>query len=443
MKRFNIKDLSPSEYNNLLKRPAINFEKIFEIVKPILNEIKQNGVTAAIDYAKKLDGFTGDNLLVSKSEFEEADRKLDKKIKAALETAAKNIEKFHLMQKPAAYEIQTAEGVKCRREFKAIENVGLYIPGGNAVLPSTMLMLGIPAKIAGCRRIIAASPAKNNLINYPLLFAAKICGINEFYKIGGAQAIGLMAYGDPSIPKVNKIAGPGNQYVTAAKMLVSIDPQGCAIDMIAGPSEVLIIADEYAEPSFAAADLLSQAEHGIDSQVILISNSEAAIDKIDVELEKQLSILPRKEFAEKSLENSFSLLVQNMDEAVEFSNNYAPEHLILNIKNAENIKEMILNAGSVFIGNYSPESAGDYASGTNHSLPTSGFAKSTGGISVESFMKSITFQQLTKEGLSNISKTIETLAETEGLSAHKNAVSIRLKKIITNHKNHKNQRSIK
>ncbi len=427
MKRYNIKDLSPSEYNNLLKRPAINFEKIFEIVKPILNDIKQNGLTAAIDYAKKLDGFTGDDLLVSKNEFEEAEKKLDKKIKAALETAAKNIEKFHLMQKPSAYEIETAEGVKCRREFKAIENVGLYIPGGNAVLPSTMLMLGIPAKIAGCRRIIAASPAKNNLINYPLLYAAKICGINEFYKIGGAQAIGLMAYGDLSIPKVNKIAGPGNQYVTAAKMLVSIDPEGCAIDMIAGPSEVLIIADEYAEPSFAAADLLSQAEHGIDSQVILISNSEAVINKINEELEKQLSVLPRKEFAEKSLGNSFSLLVDNMDEAVEFSNNYAPEHLILNIKNAENIKDKIFNAGSVFIGNYSPESAGDYASGTNHSLPTSGFAKSTGGISVESFMKSITFQQLTKEGLSNISETIETLAETEGLTAHKNAVSIRLK----------------
>ena len=427
MKRYNIKDLSPSEYNNLLKRPAINFDKIFEIVKPILNEIKQNGVTAAIDYAKKLDGFTGTELLVSKNEFEEAEKNLDKKIKAALETAAHNIEKFHLMQKPASYEIETVKGVKCKREFKAIENVGLYIPGGNAVLPSTMLMLGIPAKIAGCRRIIAASPAKNNLINYPLLYAAKICGINEFYKIGGAQAIGLMAYGDPSIPKVNKIAGPGNQYVTAAKMLVSIDPQGCAIDMIAGPSELLIIADEYADPSFAAADLLSQAEHGVDSQVILISDSEAVINKIDEELEKQLNALPRKEFASKSLGNSFSLLVENMNEAIEFSNNYAPEHLILNIKNPENIKDKILNAGSVFIGNYSPESAGDYASGTNHSLPTSGSAKSTGGISVESFMKSITFQQLTKEGLSNISKTIETLAETEGLSAHKNAVSIRLK----------------
>ena len=219
-------------------------------------------------------GLTVTELLVSKNEFEEAEKKLDKKIKAALGTAAKNIEKFHLMQKPASYEIETVKGVKCKREFKAIENVGLYIPGGNAVLPSTMLMLGIPAKIAGCKRIIAASPAKNNLINYPLLYAAKICGINEFYKIGGAQAIGLMAYGDPSIPKVNKISGPGNQYVTAAKMLVSIDPEGCAIDMIAGPSELLIIADEYADPSFAAADLFSQAEHGVDSQVILISNSE-------------------------------------------------------------------------------------------------------------------------------------------------------------------------
>ena len=285
----------------------------------------------------------------------------------------------------------------------------------------------MPAKIADCKRIVAVSPAKNGKVNYPLLYAAKICGVNEFYKIGGAQAIGLMAYGDITIPKVNKIFGPGNQYVTAAKMLVSIDTEGCSIDMIAGPSEVLIIADENAEPSFATADLLSQAEHGPDSQVILISNSEDIIDKINSELEVQLKSLPRKEFAEKALENSFSLLVENIEEAVEFSNNYAPEHLILNVKNAETIKDKIQNAGSVFIGNFSPESAGDYASGTNHSLPTSGFAKSIGGITVESFMKSITFQELSHEGLSNISNTIETLAETEGLMAHKNAVTIRLK----------------
>lgn len=426
MRRYKIIDLTPAGYRSLLNRPAINFEKTFKVVKPILDDIKQNGVNSAISYAKKFDGFEEDNLLVSKHEFDEAEKKLDRKIKNALENAARNIEKFHIEQKPQPYKIETAGGVNCSREFRAIENVGLYVPGGSAVLPSTMLMLGIPAKIAGCKRPVAVSPAKNK-INYPLLYAAKICEINELYKIGGAQAIGLLAYGDNSIPKVNKIFGPGNQFVTAAKMLVSIDSEGCSIDMIAGPSEVLIIADELAEPAFAAADLLSQAEHGADSQVILVSNSETVINQIILELEKQFNELPRKELAGKSLLNSFSLLVENLDEAVEFSNNYAPEHLILNIKNAENIKGRIHNAGSVFIGNYSPESAGDYASGTNHSLPTSGFAKSFGGITVESFMKPITFQELSRKGLENISNTIETLAETEGLVAHKNAVLIRIK----------------
>jgi histidinol dehydrogenase len=424
MRRYNLKELTPAEYEGLLNRPAIDFGETLKIVAPILDDIKRNGVKSAISYARKFDGFEGDNLLVSEHEFDEAEKKLDKKIKNALENAAKNIERFHLEQKPKSYEIETAAGVKCSREYRAVENVGLYIPGGSAVLPSTMLMLGIPAKIACCKRIVAVSPTKKR-INYPLLYAAKICGIKEFYKIGGAQGIGLLAYGDNSIPKVNKIFGPGNQFVTAAKMLASIDPVGCSIDMIAGPSEVLIIADDSAVPAFAAADLLSQAEHGADSQVVLVSNSGSAINKISLELEKQLEELPRKELAGKSLLNSFSLLVENLDEAVEFSNNYAPEHLILNVNNAEKIKDKICNAGSVFIGSYSPESAGDYASGTNHSLPTSGFAKSSGGITVESFMKSITFQELSKKGLKNISNTIETLAETEGLAAHKNAVSIR------------------
>lgn len=427
MRNYKFKELSTAEYKKLINRPSINFEKVFEIVKPILNDIKQNGIKAAKNYAKKFDGFDGDELRVTKKEFEETEKNLDRKIKDALENAARNIEKFHSYQNPKSYEIETVHGVKCGREFKAVENVGLYIPGGSAVLPSTMLMLGTPAKIAGCKRVIAVSPVKGNKINDALLYAAKLCGINEFYKIGGVQAIGLLAYGDTSIPKVNKIFGPGNQYVTAAKMLVSIDSEGCAIDMIAGPSEVLIIADENANPAFVAADLLSQAEHGADSQVILISDSEDKINKINTELDFQLKALPRKELVETSLNNSFSLLVNNLGEAVEFSNNYAPEHLILNIKNTEKIKNQIQNAGSVFIGNYSPESAGDYASGTNHSLPTSGFAKSFGGVTVESFIKSITFQELTQEGLSNISNTIETLAETEGLFAHKNAVSIRLK----------------
>jgi histidinol dehydrogenase len=427
MRIYKLNELSTAEYEKLISRPSINFEKVFEVVTPILNDIKTKGIIAAKNYAQKFDGFEGNDLIVSKREFEDAEKNLDEKIKNALEDAAGNIEKFHLNQKPQPYEIQTAEGVKCSREFKAIENVGLYIPGGSAVLPSTMLMLGIPAKIAGCKRIAAVSPVRGNKVNDPLLYAAKICGINEFYKIGGAQAIGFLAYGDGSHPKVNKIFGPGNQFVTAAKMLVSIDAEGCAIDMIAGPSEVLVIADEHANPSFVAADLLSQAEHGADSQVILISDSEDKISDIDTELDIQLKALPRKELAGKALSNSFSLLVNDLNEAVEFSNSYAPEHLILNIKNAGKFKNRIHNAGSVFIGNYSPESAGDYASGTNHSLPTSGLARSSGGISVESFMKSITFQELSKEGLSNISNTVETLAETEGLFAHRNAVAIRLK----------------
>jgi len=427
MRNYKLNEISTAEYEKLINRPSINFEKIFEVVRPILNDIKVNGIKAAKNFAEKFDGFNGDELRITKKEFEEAENNLDGAIKNALKNAAKNIEKFHSKQKPKPYEIETVEGVKCSLEFKPIESVGLYIPGGSAILPSTMLMLGIPAKIAGCKRVAAVSPVKDNKINAPLLYAAKLCGINEFYKIGGAQAIGLLAYGDSSIPKVNKIFGPGNQYVTAAKMLVSIDSEGCAIDMIAGPSEVLIIADENANPAFVAADLLSQAEHGADSQVILLSDSENKTNEINTELSIQLNDLPRKDIAERSLNNSFSLLVNDLDEAVNFSNSYAPEHLILNIKNADKIKNQVHNAGSVFIGNYSPESAGDYASGTNHSLPTSGFAKSIGSVTVESFMKSITFQELSKKGLKNISGTIETLAETEGLFAHRNAVKIRLK----------------
>jgi histidinol dehydrogenase len=427
MKIFDAKNISKDEFNSLLKRPAIDFEKVFEVVKPILKDIKQNGANAAIKYAKEFDGFEGKDLFVSQKEFDEAEKNIDKEIRKALKIAAKNIEKFHLRQKPKSYEIETVKNVKCSREFRAIENVGLYVPGGNAVLPSTMLMLGIPAQIAGCKRIVVSSPVKENKINNPLLYAAKICDISEFYKIGGAQAIGLMAYGDDKIRKVNKIFGPGNQYVAAAKMLVNLDDEGCPIDMIAGPSEVLIIADKKANSSFVAADLLSQAEHGADSQVVLISDSIEKINEINNEIENQLKELPRKEFAEMSLKNSFSLLVENLEDAINFSNKYAPEHLILNIANSKKYKNKIQNAGSVFLGNYSPESAGDYASGTNHSLPTSGFAKSFGGISVESFMKPVTFQKLSRDGLKRISKTVETLAEIEGLSAHKKAISIRMK----------------
>ena len=426
MKTYIYQKLSNTEKQNLLKRPEIDAEKISDIVKPILLDIKQNGLKAALKYAKQFDGFTDGEIRVTRQEFEEAEKKLDNKTKKAIITAAENIRKFHSKQVPQSYEIETMEGIKCSREFRAIENAGLYIPGGSAVLPSTMLMLGIPAQLAGCKRVVVCSPAKEGKLNFPLLFAAQLCGIEEFYKIGGAQAIGLMAYGDINISKVDKIFGPGNQFVTTAKLIVSIDFEGSAIDMPAGPSEVLVIADENTNPEFAAADLLSQAEHGADSQVVLVSTSENLISQIIKAIKVQLEDLPRKEIAKKALEKSFSLLVENIDDAIRFSNSYAPEHLILNINNAESYKSKIINAGSVFIGQYSPESAGDYASGTNHSLPTYGYAKTYGGVSVDTFMKSMTFQKLSKAGLENISETVETLAEVEGLIAHKNAVKIRI-----------------
>lgn len=427
MKKYLYKDLRDEDLNLLTKRPAIDTAKVLEVVNPLLADIKSGGFEAALKYAKKFDGFEGQDLLVNEKEFDEAEKNLESKVKKALETAAANIEAFHLKQKPSMYEVETVPGIKCSREYRPIENVGLYVPGGSAVLPSTMLMLGIPAKIAGCERVVVCSPAGKNGINLPLLYAAKLCGVKEFYKIGGAQAVGLMAYGSKTIPKVNKIFGPGNQYVTAAKLSVSVDVDGCSIDMPAGPSEVLVIADEYADPSFVASDLLSQAEHGVDSQAVLVCTSRTNAEEILAEVERQLGLLPRKELAAKAIENSFALIVENYKQAINFSNKYAPEHLILNIKNPFELKSQVINAGSVFLGQYSPESAGDYASGTNHSLPTYGYAKTFGGVSVESFMKSVTFQNLTKEGLRNISETIQTLAETEGLIAHKNAVSIRLK----------------
>ncbi len=425
MKTYFYQKLSNLEKQNLLKRPTIEVEKFSVIVKPILLDIKQNGLSAALKYAKQFDGFIGNEMRVTQQEFEEAEKKLDSKIKKAIITAAENIRKFHSKQIPRSYEIETMEGIKCSREFRAIENVGLYIPGGSAVLPSTMLMLGIPAQLAGCKRVVVCSPGKKGKLNFPLLFAARLCGIDEFYKIGGAQAIGLMAYGDINISKVDKIFGPGNQFVTTAKLIVSVDFDGSVIDMPAGPSEVLVIADENTNPEFAAADLLSQAEHGADSQVVLISTSENLINQINKAINAQLEDLPRKEIAKKALEKSFALIVENIDDAICFSNSYAPEHLILNINNAESYKSKIINAGSVFVGQYSPESVGDYASGTNHSLPTYGYAKTYGGVSVDTFMKSMTFQKLSKAGLKNISGTVETLAEVEELIAHKNAVRIR------------------
>lgn len=427
MKKIFSKKISEDEYKNLLKRPAINNEAVTGIVKPILDDIKRKGDSAVLSYAKKYDNLSESNLRVSKNEIEESEFRISADLREAIITAAKNIEAFHARQYPENYTVETMPGIKCTREYRAIENVGLYVPGGTAVLPSTMLMLGIPAKIAGCKRVIACSPAKDGIINDAVLFAAKVCGINELYMTGGAQAIGMMAYGTESVKKVDKIFGPGNQYVTCAKSLVSIDPAGCAIDMPAGPSEVLVIASKNADPEFIAADLLSQAEHGVDSQVILVTSSAELADNVSKAVDRQIKSLERIEFAKGALESSFILLVDTLDEAIKFSNNYAPEHLIINTENPEKCISEIHNAGSVFLGAYTPESVGDYASGTNHSLPTYGYAKSYSGVNVLDFMKGITFQQLDKNGLLKIAGTVITLAETEKLQAHANAVRVRIK----------------
>jgi histidinol dehydrogenase len=427
MKTYLLNSLDAKGILELTRRPAIDFEKTYKIVRPILNEIQKKGLKSALKYAKQFDAFSSSSIYVTGKEFLEADKSLSKNVKNALESAYSNILAFHKEEVPGTINKETQPGVICSREFRPIDNVGLYIPGGNAVLPSTVLMLGIPAHIAGCPRVVLCTPVKGEKINPAVLYAADLCGISDIIKIGGAQAIGLLAYGDPSFPKVDKIFGPGNQYVTAAKLLVSIDTSGCAIDMPAGPSELLVISDEYANASFIASDLLSQAEHGEDSQVIYVTTSKEKAQDVEKEIDRQLLLLPRKNIAKKALRNSFILITDTIIDAVKFSNLYAPEHLIMNVKQPNDFTKLIQNAGSVFLGAYSPESAGDYASGTNHSLPTSGFARSFSGVNVESFMKAITFQSLTKKGLSIISSTIETLAEEEGLFAHKNAVTIRLK----------------
>jgi histidinol dehydrogenase len=426
MKIYEYNKLTEKEISLLLKRPAIDLDSTFKIVQPILKEIKEQGLKKVYEYAEKFDGLIDNNIRVTSEEFDDSSRQLKQEKKDAINAAAENIKRFHEKQLPKNYSIETQPGVICSREFRAIENVGLYIPGGTAVLPSTVLMLGIPANLAGCLRIIACSPAKEK-IDPAVLYAARVAGIDEFYKVGGAQAIAMMAYGNEEISKVDKIFGPGNQFVTAAKILVNSDPDGCLVDMPAGPSEVLIIADKYADASFIASDLLSQAEHGKDSQVILLADDKKLIDDVLKEIDVQKEYLPRKEYVEQCLNSSYALLINSISDGIIFSNKYAPEHLILNVDQAESYVDKIINAGSVFIGAYSPESAGDYASGTNHSLPTYGYAKSIGGVSVEMFMKAITFQNLTKSGLEKISQTVIQLAETEKLLAHANAIRVRLK----------------
>jgi histidinol dehydrogenase len=366
--------------------------------------------------------------MVSQSEIDASVEKVPEKLKKAINVAKANIEKFHLSQLQTEDTVVTTPGVKCWRKNKPVEKVGLYIPGGTAPLFSTVLMLAIPARIVGCKQVVLCTPAgKDGIINPIIIYCATITGVTEIYKVGGAQAIAAMAYGTESVPKVYKIFGPGNQYVTKAKEIVQGD--GLAIDMPAGPSEVLVIADEFADPAFVAADLLSQAEHGIDSQVVFLTNNPELQNRVLAEINNQLEVLPRKEIALSALKNSISILFESLDECLDFSNMYAPEHLIINTVNASVIAEKVTNAGSVFIGKFSCESAGDYASGTNHTLPTNGFARAFGGVSTESFLKKITFQEIDEKGIKAIGPSIELMAEAESLNGHKNAVTLRLKSI--------------
>lgn len=417
-----------SEWNSLIARPSFPAENLDEKVRGIIAKVQNEGDAALRQFSKEFDKVELTDLKVTSAEIEFAKTQVSEELKEAIAIAAKNIRTFHESQKSTEVEVETMPGVTCWRQSVAIENVGLYIPGGTAPLFSTILMLAIPAQIAGCKRLVLCTPPDiNGNINAAILYNASFLGITEIYKVGGAQAIAALAFGTESISKVNKIFGPGNQFVTKAKEIVQ--QSGVAIDMPAGPSEVLIIADENADAEFVAADLLSQAEHGTDSQVVLVTNDADLIEKVEIALQEQLQQLPRMEFAKKALENSFSVVLDTIYDCIDFSNLYAPEHLILAVQNSVSYVGEIQNAGSVFLGNYSCESAGDYASGTNHTLPTNGYARNYSGVSLDSFVKKITFQKITKSGLQNIGKTIEIMAEAEQLLAHKNAVSIRLKKI--------------
>jgi histidinol dehydrogenase len=414
-----------SEWPKLLQRPSMDTSALEATVTGILDSVKTTGDLALRNYSLKFDKATITELLVTKGEIEEAEKLVSQDLKSAIQQAKENIEEFHRSQLQNEPVIETMSGVACWRKSVAIDKVGLYIPGGTAPLFSTILMLAIPAQIAGCKQVVLCTPpAADGSIHPAILYAASQVGISTICKVGGAQAIAAMAYGTETIPQVYKIFGPGNQYVTCAKQLVQKD--GVAIDMPAGPSEVCVLADDSCDPVFVAADLLSQAEHGADSQVLLVTTSANVANAVAVEVEDQLASLPRKDFAEKSLATSKVIVVQSLDEAVELVNEYAAEHLIIACGDDEEIAARITNAGSVFLGNYSPESVGDYASGTNHTLPTNGYAKAYSGVSVDSFVKKITFQKLTKAGLENIGNTVQIMAEAEGLNAHANAVSKRL-----------------
>ncbi len=416
---------SRKEWKKELARPVLKIKDIEKIVKPIMRKVERLGDKALKKFALEYDHVEIKNLLVSREEIKASYELVDEALKTAIQSAKDNIERFHQAQATPDLIMETMPGVTCMRKSKAIQKVGLYVPGGTAPLFSTVLMLGIPANLAGCEEIVLCSPPnKEGAIHPAILYTADLIGIDKIVKAGGAQAIAAMTYGTESVPKVDKIFGPGNQYVTAAKQLAI--KKGVAIDMPAGPSEVLVYADDSAIPEFVAADLLSQAEHGTDSQVVLVASSEKVAKKTLKALDEQLATLPRKEIAQKALENSVAVVMPNPDKAIDLINEYAPEHLIISVKDEVEVVDRIHNAGSVFIGNFTPESAGDYASGTNHTLPTYGFAKNYSGVSLDSFVKKITYQKITEEGIRNLGPTVEIMAENELLQAHKNAVSIRL-----------------
>jgi len=423
-----IENPTRKDWKVLTQRPSMNDAIIQEKVSNILQEVKEKGDKALLKFAKDFDNFEGEIFEVGKEEIKTSGEKISLELRSALQMAYYNIYKFHEAQKPKEIEVRIQFGVRCWQRASAIEKVGFYIPGGTAPLFSTVLMLGVPAQIANCQEIILCTPAQKE-IHPAILYAANLVGVHKIYRVGGAQAIAAMGYGTESIPQVDKIFGPGNQYVTTAKMLMA--KEGMAIDMPAGPSELLVMADETCIPEFVAADLLSQAEHGEDSQVVLLAKNKEIATKVIKEIKKQLENLPKKNIAEKSLENSRYIIFDNLKEMIDFSNFYAPEHLIIASESYEGISRKITNAGSVFLGNFAPESAGDYASGTNHTLPTNAFAKAYSGVSLDSFLKKITFQHISQEGISVLGKTISIMAEAESLEAHKKAVDIRLTHIIS------------
>ncbi len=413
------------DWSSILKRPTMELDEIEALVRPVMEAVSAQGDQALFEYTLKFDGVELSESLVTPEELNAADALVSEELKSAIKQAAANIEKFHLAQQKKPIEVETMAGVKCFRKAVAIEKVGLYIPGGTAPLFSTVLMLAIPAKIAGCREIVLCTPPnKEGKVHPAILFAASLVGVTKIFKVGGAQAVAALTFGTERIPQVNKIFGPGNQYVTAAKQLAT--KYGLAIDMPAGPSEVAVYADESANAAFVAADLLSQAEHGVDSQVVLVASSEAIVEEVKTELQSQLALLSRQAIAEKALDNSVAIVMNDQSKAIDLLNEYGAEHLILSVKDYWSVADQIINAGSVFLGNLTPESAGDYASGTNHTLPTNGYAKMYSGVSLDSYVKMITYQEISREGIQNLGPVVEEMAAAEQLDAHKNAVTLRL-----------------